>query len=214
MIREEIDDALWLGCGCPLWASVGLVDGIRIGKDVGVLWEGNQSTQSLLRDQAARNFAHHILWQADPDCILLRDNFHHLSETEVRSLALYAGMFGGVMMTSDALHELSPARLDLWKLILNRRGTTCTFPLLGQTDSVLVQINRSTVSPQVVAVFIFNSGQQTCQRTYPLTLLGLPTQMLLFDWLKKTTQEKPITELVVTLASHDGVLFFLAILPT
>jgi len=111
MIREEIGDALWLGCGCPLWASIGLVDAVRIGRDVGVTWSGNYSAQSLLRDQACRNFANHILWQSDPDCVLLRERFHDLSKDEVKSLALYAGMTGGVMMTSDHLGELSPERL-------------------------------------------------------------------------------------------------------
>ncbi|RPI20838.1 MAG: alpha-galactosidase, partial [Chloroflexota bacterium] len=134
MIRQEIGEALWLGCGCPLWASIGLVDGIRIGRDVGVEWEGNLSAQSLLRDQATRNFANGILWQADPDCVLLRDRFHHLSDGEVRSLAIYAGMSGGVMMTSDHLGELSPERLRLWRLILGGGRSTCRFPFLGQTE--------------------------------------------------------------------------------
>src|SRR5688500_17326750 len=40
LIREEIGDALWLGCGCPLWASAGYVDAVRIGRDVGVRWTG------------------------------------------------------------------------------------------------------------------------------------------------------------------------------
>ena len=80
-----------LGCGCPLWASVGLVDAVRIGRDVGVKWSGDQSAESLLRDQATRNHAAGRLWQADPDCILLRDRFHDLSDAQVTSLALLAG---------------------------------------------------------------------------------------------------------------------------
>ncbi len=136
MIRAEMGEATWLGSGCPLWASVGLVDAIRIGTDVGVEWYGHRSAQSLLRDQATRNFANRILWQTDPDCILLRDRFHHLAESEVRSLALYAGMSGGVVMTSDALDELSSPRLRLWKLLLNSADSTCRFPFLGQSPII------------------------------------------------------------------------------
>ena len=40
LIREAIGDAQWLGCGCPLWASVGYIDAVRIGRDIGVSWEG------------------------------------------------------------------------------------------------------------------------------------------------------------------------------
>ncbi|MGB8984259.1 MAG: glycoside hydrolase family 36 protein, partial [Anaerolineales bacterium] len=86
MIRAEIGEALWLGCGCPLWASIGLVDGVRIGRDVGISWGGDYSAQSLLRDQACRNFANHILWQSDPDCVLLRERFSDLSEEEIKTL--------------------------------------------------------------------------------------------------------------------------------
>lgn len=133
MIREEIGEATWLGCGCPLWASVGLVDGIRIGNDVGTEWKGSLSVQSLLRDLPTRSFANHILWQIDPDSVLLREQYHNLTPPEVRSLAIFAGMSGGVMMTGDNLQELSEERLKLWKLILNTTRSACYFPFLGES---------------------------------------------------------------------------------
>ena len=67
---------------------------------------GEDRDTYLLRDQLTRNHASGILWQADPDCILLRDRFHELSDQQVRSLALFAGLAGGVLMTSDKLDEL------------------------------------------------------------------------------------------------------------
>ena len=141
LIREEIGDALWLGCGCPLWASVGLVDAMRIGRDIGVSWAGDYSAESLLRDQVTRNHASGILWQADPDCILLRDRFHDLSDDQVRSLALFAGLAGGVLMTSDKLDELPPARAELFAALLREPRLACSFPELDrhQQDGVIVQ---------------------------------------------------------------------------
>ncbi|MBI5649108.1 MAG: hypothetical protein HZC40_01455 [Chloroflexi bacterium] len=149
MIRAEIGDATWLGCGCPLWAAVGLVDAVRIGSDVGVEWRGHLSAQSLLRDQATRNFTNGILWQTDPDCILLRERFHHLTESEIRSLAMYAAMTGGVTMTSDALDELSPERLRLWKLLLNPNSATCRFPFLGQSPITYERLPADLYSHRV-----------------------------------------------------------------
>lgn len=136
MIRQEIGDATWLGCGCPLWASVGLVDAVRIGSDVGVEWRGNLSAQSLLRDLPTRSFANHVLWQIDPDCILLRSHYHYLSDGELQALAIYAGMSGGAMMTSEDMAGLSEERLRLWRLLLNlnERRAACRFPLLGQGE--------------------------------------------------------------------------------
>ncbi len=141
LIREEIgEDALWLGCGCPLWASVGLVDAVRIGRDIGVSWKGDHSAESLLRDQLTRNHGSGILWQADPDCILLRDRFHELSDDQVRSLALFAGLAGGVLMTSDKLDELPEERQRLFAALLAEPGLRCDFPRLGAGGPLIEQV--------------------------------------------------------------------------
>lgn len=87
IMREEIGEALLLLSGSPIWAPVGYAEAVRIGRDVGVTWFGHYSAQSLLRDQTARNFANGMLWQADPDCILLRDRFHELTDDQVTSLS-------------------------------------------------------------------------------------------------------------------------------
>jgi hypothetical protein len=230
MIREEIGDAFWLGCGCPLWASVGLVDGARIGRDVGVAWSGDYSAQSLLRDQACRNFANHILWQSDPDCVLLRERFHELSDEEVKSLAIYAGMTGGVMMTSDHLAELSPERLKLWSLLLTDDRASCDFPFLGQTsifykpqprahanparylaraeDPVLVQVRRDMREGTPGAIFFLNTGEHTVQRSYPLAELGVNYPVYLYSWENKSSSEQEASKITVTLPGHHSALYF------
>lgn len=213
MIREEIGDATWLGCGCPLWASVGLVDGIRIGRDVGVRWRGGEdvhSAESLLRDQATRNFANHVLWEADPDCMLLRERFHHLTDVELRSLAIYAGMAGGVVMTSDALDELPEDRVRLLKLALQPARSICRFPLLGAGDPVSVQVRQSAGadSPARVAIFVFNTGDAPAQRSYSLAGLGLDGAWHITEWIEGRAWEQPVDRIAVTLAPHDGVLLF------
>ena len=153
LIRDEIGEALWLGCGCPLWASVGYVDAIRIGRDIGVSWRGEYSAESLLRDQLTRNHAAGILWQADPDCILLRDRFHELNDEQVRSLALFAGLSGGVLMTSDKLDELPPERAQLFAELLSAGITGCDFPELGRETVVVRQVARRADSSMIVNRF-------------------------------------------------------------
>jgi alpha-galactosidase len=121
LMREEVgEEVLILGCGCPLWASVGLVDAVRIGRDVGVKWTGEQSAESLLRDHGTRAHANGILWQSDPDSILLRDQFHHLSDVQVETLADVALRAGGVLMTSDHLGSLSAKRRALFAKLLSQ----------------------------------------------------------------------------------------------
>jgi hypothetical protein len=231
MIREEIGEALWLGCGCPLWASIGLVDGVRIGRDIGVTWGGDYSAQSLLRDQACRNFANHILWQSDPDCVLLRERFHHLSKEEIKSLAIYAGMTGGVMMTSDHLGELSPARLALWRLLLPEEQASCDFPLLGQAeisyerqfvdaqpnqtrpvpraeDPILVQVRQPGQVGGTGAIFFLNTASHTVQRSYPLAELGINDPVHLYHWENQSASDEAHGKISMTLPAHHSALYF------
>jgi len=154
LIREEIGaDSLWLGCGCPLWASVGFIDGVRIGRDIGVTWHGDYSAESLLRDQQTRNHAAQILWQADPDCVLLRERFHQLSDAEVRSLALFAGLAGGVLMTSDDLAALPPERAALFAALLREPALVADFPSLGSGEAIVRQRVRRPRGPGLVNLF-------------------------------------------------------------
>ncbi len=236
MIRAEIGpDATWLGSGCPLWASIGLLDGIRISGDVGTSWEGQFSPQSLLQDLATRNFANNILWQVDPDSVLLRNSYHSLDDLEVRSLAIYAGMSGGVIMTSDDLADLSPDRMRLWKLLLNPNRTTSSFPLLGQSpvayelvpcgpqgrqfthasrqlDPVSVQV-RPPEQGKLGALYIFNTGSHPVQRSYRLSDLGLPECLYAFDWTMSQPLEGAIECVSLRLGRHEGRLLFLAYEP-
>jgi alpha-galactosidase len=165
LIREEIGEALWLCCGAPLLPPVGLCDAMRIGRDIGPKWSGDQSAAALLRDQTTRNFMHGIFWQADPDCILLRDRFHELTDTQVRSLALLAGLGGGVLMTSDQLDEVPEARRQLLAdLAADGRPFSCDFPELGnEPDAVLVQRVRRG---NRVVLNLFNTGPAPVTRAY------------------------------------------------
>lgn len=138
LIRAAIGEALWLGCGCPLWAAVGYVDAVRIGRDIGVTWHGEYSAESLLRDLATRNHANGVLWQADPDCLLLRGQYHELNDAQADSLARYGAACGGVLMTSDSLAEVPPARAALFAELLARPAEPCRFPWLGQERGPLI----------------------------------------------------------------------------
>jgi alpha-galactosidase len=225
MIRETIGDAIWLGCGCPLWASVGVVDAIRIGRDVGVEWRGDYSAQSLLRDGMMRNFASGILWQADPDCLLLRERFHNLTDAEVQSLAIYAGMAGSVITTSDNLAEVSPGRLNLWKLLVTSAGSSlCHFPSMGQSDllygtdtrgrsegravdPVIVQVRKT---PELSAIFVLNGGENAVERVYPLERFGLKGAQFAYNWTTDHAYPESIDKITVTLRPHEGTLFFLS----
>lgn len=160
LIRAEIGDAIWLGCGFPLWAATGLVDAVRIGRDVGVKWSGEQSAESLLRDQTTRNHASGILWQSDPDCIMLRDLYHDLTDQQVNALALFAGLSGGVLMTSDSLDILSSDRAELFTSLGNLDIVGCSHPDLGRNEPTIRQL--TTLRAGSVLTFILDPKTGAC----------------------------------------------------
>lgn len=210
MIRAEIGGALWLGCGCPLWAGVGLMDAVRTGRDVGVSWTGAREAAALLRDVANRNFANGILWQADPDCVLLREGFHYLTDAEVRSLAVFGGLLGGVLTTSDALDELSPERLRLLKFLLDAKIRSCRFPFLGHTeDTVLVQVCHGE---RLDAVLVLNTGDTRTVRRWDWAALGLTKPSRVMDWTNGREWGDE-SEVVLTLDGHEAALLLLSEAP-
>ena len=112
-IRRGAGDAFLLGCGAPLGACVGGVDGMRIGPDVAPHWDpkggwpGYQdtlpSTANALRNTVARQFMHRRLWLNDPDCVMLRTSATELSHAQIKEWALAVARSGGMAIVSDDL---------------------------------------------------------------------------------------------------------------
>lgn len=114
-------DTFLLGCGVPLGAVVGVVDGCRIGQDVAPRWSlrsdeevvaGYLDTQPATRhayvNTLTRAFLHRRLWSNDPDCVMLRTTGTELDAAQVRTWAQTVGVSGGMVLASDDLALLGP----------------------------------------------------------------------------------------------------------
>jgi alpha-galactosidase len=133
-IRAAVgEEAFVLGCGAPLGPSVGLVDGMRISQDVKEQWDsglaaffgqgcGYPAARGALRNDLSRAFTHRRWWLNDPDCLLVRDVRTKLSEEEVRTLVAVLGATGGMLLLSDEVAQVSPARLELVRGVLPPTG--------------------------------------------------------------------------------------------
>lgn len=113
------EDGHLLGCGAPLGACVGVVDGMRVGPDVAptwnvgprdTAWPGYEAAAPALRNAwastAARAFMHRRLWVNDPDCLMLRATDTALTPAQVDGWARAVGASGGTVMVSDDLSLL------------------------------------------------------------------------------------------------------------
>jgi alpha-galactosidase len=114
--RGAGDDVFILGCGAPLGAVVGSVDGMRIGADVAPWWdapadaerqpayeETTAATKHAYVNTCTRSFMHRRLWSNDPDCIMLRNRETRLSRESAARWAETVGASGGLVVVSDDL---------------------------------------------------------------------------------------------------------------
>lgn len=110
------DDTFLLGCGAPLGAVVGVVDGMRIGADVDPSWalaperrrapgydQGEPATAHAWCNTLTRSFLHRNLWLNDPDCVMLRSEATSLTADAARTWAHAVGVSGGMVLVSDDL---------------------------------------------------------------------------------------------------------------
>ena len=126
-VRRGAGEATFLlGCGLPLGAGVGLVDGMRIGADVAPHWdlrpgqyapggyaENEPATRNAFRNALTRSWMHRRLWLNDPDCLMLRTAETGLTPREAHAWALTVGASGGMALVSDDLALLDPGARHL-----------------------------------------------------------------------------------------------------
>jgi len=116
IIREEAgDDTFIVGCTCHFGPAIGLVDAMRVGPDVKELWAAGPapSVKHAMRLTLQRNWMHNRWWANDPDCLIVRDTDTQLNEAETRFLATGIALSGGMVVASDDLPKLPPARQDI-----------------------------------------------------------------------------------------------------
>jgi alpha-galactosidase len=128
IIRNAVgDDSFILGCGAPLAASIGLVDGMRVSPDVSNMWEpyfvhkflaesvGLPCVKYQLKNSISRQFIHRKWWLNDPDVIVTREHDTHLTIDEFISQITIIGILGGSLFFSDDLQKLSVERINIIK---------------------------------------------------------------------------------------------------
>ena len=119
------DETFLLGCGSPLGAAVGMVDGMRIGPDVAPSWSIDTSVRipgleptlpsaaNAIRNVLTRAWMHRRLWLNDPDCLMVRRTDTKLSSAELSSLAGAIAASGGMVVFSDEIGRLGAEEKQL-----------------------------------------------------------------------------------------------------
>jgi len=149
LIREAArEETYLLTCGAPVLASLGIVDGMRIGPDVAPYWD-NPDRSRYLHDftgPAAVNAIRtslHRLWlrpliHIDPDVVFFRERYNLLTPQE-RSYLQNLALLTGFKATSD---------LPLWLDESERRALIAFLeadPKITQMDRYRFRIDQEIV---------------------------------------------------------------------
>ena len=125
IIRAAVgDDATILGCGAPLLPSVGRVDAMRVGPDIGPQFEpvehdiSQPSQRAALAASRNRAWMHARLWVNDPDCLIARPQMERRD-----SWADFLDAYGGLVVSSDPLDQLDARGLEITRRLLRPSQT-------------------------------------------------------------------------------------------
>lgn len=211
MIRREIGpQTFWLGCIAPYMPMVGYADAMRIAGDVGAAWTGEFGPQNMLRETVGSQHFNQVFWQNDPDVLLIRDFHIHLTHDQVHSLALWQSFMGGVVATSDPLHEIAPARRSLWRFVQPARDhTVARLPFPTRHDRPLLALRSLPTGDQLVLAF--NTHDRHTLEHIRLGELGIEGRRYAYERnVHGSTRIGPIEDLLISLGPFTSRAFHLS----
>lgn len=209
MIRKEIGpESFWLGCIAPFAPMIGYADGMRISADIKPNWKGGFT---MFEETKGNQHINNIWWQNDPDALILRTKYSHLNEEEVKSMALWVGMSGGMVNTSDLFHELPEQRRELFRFIQpDTSKTTATFLEIQKSPNLEVMVKKY-LPGKSWAVLFTNRGEEAVNESFQIKDLTGVLSATSYQWgpeISKPLGEKEKIE--IKLEPHSSILFYLS----
>lgn len=211
IIREEIGAGSFITANKTVFSPlIGLVDAVRI--DIDQSWKWEQKTTARIFQQSYNSqYFNNIFWQNDPDVIFLRNYKNDFTDTEQKTLALWAGFMGGAIGISDNFRIMDSDKLQLWRFIEPpKRPNSATLPYWGQNTVNKVAI-KQLKKRNTWALLILNDSEQTITESYSMYELTGLREAWVFYWepgfslgLGKSTQISTI------MGSHESKLYYIS----
>ncbi len=192
LVREAAgDDVFLLGCNIAqnmrtLGASIGLVDGMRVGRDIGANWE---AILPCARIGAHLYFLHGKVWYNDPDCLMLRNP---LTLDQARAWGSWIGISGQMNLVSESLERLPAEKLDIIKRTMpnhNRLGRPVDLFENNFPSTWHLHVDQAGIQWEVVTLFNWDAEKES-EVALDLETLGIPAsgkdQYVGFDYWENT----------------------------
>ncbi len=129
VLRGCAEDTIILGCNAPIWPSFGLVTAMRTSGDIRRTWK---SFKSLARQNLNRCWQNGMLWDCDPDCVVLaKDNVFNVNDDITDNEWLFHATsihaVGGFILSGDKAENLHAKEITILKKLLNPTGRAARF---------------------------------------------------------------------------------------
>lgn len=208
MIREEIgNESFWLGCIMPFPGAIGYVDAIRNSNDVGTSWsEGSQG--NMIQESITTQYMNNILWQIDPDVLYLNSFTTTLSDDQCVTLALFDGMLGGVINTSDRFHNMTKEHLKLWRFIQpDKEHSSAYMPFWNKNEDVKIMVRNYQNNDG--AILFTNSSAKKISHQYALKSMLNQQPLHIYVWEPGKSNYLGLLEKVsINLEPHQSKLIY------
>jgi alpha-galactosidase len=209
MIRQEIGpESFWLGCISNYAPMIGFVDAMRISWDIGANWS---YARNFFQEVHGQQYFNNIWWQNDPDAIILRSEFNHMTTDELESLAFYMGMLGGAVNTSDLFHTMPERNLEIFRMLEpGEEKKTATFPFIENPGKIDVMVRELKPGKGWAVLFFNRENTQTTEQFFLNDIVGLSAATS-FSW--DTSGYKAMGEtdnLIIRLRPRQSQLFYIS----
>lgn len=144
-ISNVLGNSHILGCGAPLFPSIGYVDSMRIGADTSPKWNGEIDTgiagaKYSIRNAFTRNFMG-AWWINDPDCVMARSTDTELTKNERMVNVYVPALLNGQFLESDFLDKLTDEDLHFFTGALNFRKGKAQVHFMDEERYIVITHN-------------------------------------------------------------------------
>ncbi|RKD91900.1 glycoside hydrolase family 36 protein [Mangrovibacterium diazotrophicum] len=211
IIREEIGaGAYWMASNAPFAPLIGFVDGMRISANVDADWTPG-GIGNMFQESYNCQYFNNVFWQNDPDTIFLRNVNNNMSDAENRSIALWDGILGGTVNTSDRFSTLTEAQLDLWRFLQPQDRPQSALIPLWSYDAVGKVAVRRYKSEKAWGILIVNDTDEAFDKTYRMEDLTGESKCWIFRWGPEESMSLgQMSDIQIKLDSHESILLYAA----
>ena len=211
IIREEIGaGSYWLADEAPYPPLIGFVDGVCVSDPVDDKW--TDSMRNMLKETYSCQYFNDIFWQNDPGVTNLCSDFHELNNEEIKSIALWNGILGGVVHTSENFSILKEESLNLFRFLQNNiRPQSAEIPYMpvGKKFKVLVY---SYKSPKSWGVLFLNDSEEDNEEKFNISELVGEKNCWVCQWepFSEGLNFGKMQSVTVNLKKHESRLLYLS----